>query len=305
MATDTEQLAGYPLEHSDPGTSDDDRRFAALAATPPVSIVGLGMVVLGVAIFVWATIAAVAGSIPVTLAVILNGFSLYLFFSLMHDAIHENASSNKPTNELLGRVALFFMLPYAPLEIARWIHLKHHAHTACSSDPDNFMHHGSWWALPLRWANFDAFYTAYFVKAYFEGEAIARRYAFAVGAYVAVLVAIVAGFVVAGYGMELFVYWFIPSRIGLMLTGCVFVYLPHHPADISAHQDKYAASTIRQGWEWLLTPLMAFHNYHLIHHLYPQVPFYNYLKMWDLRGEEILSHNPAMLGTFKLRPDDR
>jgi len=305
MTTNAERLTSYTPEQSGSGAKDDGQQFAMLTATPTVSIPGLGMVVLGVAIFISATMAAMAGTLPVALAVILNGFSLYLFFSLMHDAIHENASSHKATNELLGRVSLFFMMPYAPLEIARWIHLKHHAHTACASDPDNFMHHGRWWVLPLRWANFDVFYTAYFVKAYFDGEAIARRYALAVGLYVVALIGIVTGFIVAGYGLELLIYWFIPSRIGLMLTGCVFVFLPHHPANISAHQDKYAASTIRQGWEWLLTPLMAYHNYHLIHHLYPQVPFYNYIKMWRLRGEEILTHNPAMQGTFKLRPANR
>ncbi len=305
MASDSEHAANHAPAYSGASAGEDARHFAALTATPLLSIPGFGMVVLGVAIFVWATMAAIAGMIPVALAVSLNGFALYLFFSLMHDAIHENASSNKLANEWLGRVSLFFMIPFAPLEIARWIHLKHHAHTACAGDPDNFMHHGRWWVLPLRWANFDVFYTAYFVKAYLDGEAVAVRHALAVGLYVLALAGIVTVFIVAGYGWELFVFWFIPSRIGLMLVGCVFVFLPHHPADISSHQDKYAATTIRQGWEWLLTPLMAFHNYHLIHHLYPQVPFYNYLKIWDLRGDEILAHNPAMQGTFKLRPLNR
>ena len=305
MTTDTAQPTTNTTNQSRTSSTAAEQRFAELTATPAISVLGSGMVLVGVAIFVWATTAAIAGTIPLALAMLLNGFALYLFFSLMHDAIHDNASSHKPMNELLGRLSLFFMIPFAPLEIARWIHLKHHAHTACAGDPDNFMHHGKWWVLPLRWANFDAFYAAYFVKAYSEGEPVARRNASAVGVYILALVAIVSGFVVAGYGMELLLYWFIPSRIGLMMVGCVFVFLPHHPADISAHQDKYAATTIRRGWEWMLTPLMAYHNYHLIHHLYPQVPFYNYLKMWDLRGEEILTHNPAIQGTFKLRPNNR
>ena len=305
MAADNEHLTANAVSSSAGSNIATEQRFTELTATPPISVVGLGMVLVGVAIFVSATMAALAGTIPVIVAVMLNGIALYLFFSLMHDAIHDNASSHKATNELLGRVSLFFMIPFAPLEIARWIHLKHHAHTACAGDPDNFMHHGKWWILPLRWANFDAFYAAYFVKAWLDGEAVARRQAFAVGLYILALIGIVAAFVIAGYGMELLIYWFIPSRIGLMLVGYVFVFLPHHPADISAHENKYAATTIRQGWEWLLTPVMAYHNYHLIHHLYPQVPFYNYLKMWDLRSEDILAHNPAIQGTFKLRPENR
>ena len=305
MTIETDRFADTPPLGAGPTTPNKDLYIAKLSATPRVSLPALGLFVLGVCIFVLATMEAHAGSIPIAAAVILNGFALYLFFSLMHDSLHENVSSNKTTNEFLGRLSLFFLIPFAPLEIARWIHLKHHAHTACAKDPDNFMHHGRWWNLPLRWANFDLFYAAYFVKALFDGDAVAQRHALAVAAYIGVLVSLVVGFVYMGYGFELFIFWFIPSRIGLMLVAIVFVFLPHHPADISSHEDKYAASTIRQGWEWLLTPLMAFHNYHLIHHLFPTVPFYNYLKIWHLRYEEILAQEPALQGTFKLRPADR
>ena len=296
MATDQPQAADL---------SDNESRFTQLTSTPRISIPAVALFSLGVIIAFWSTTAAIAQTIPTLLAVFLNGFALYLFFSLLHEAIHDNVSTNKPTNELLGRVSIFFLIPFAPLEIARWIHLKHHAHTACTKDPDNFIHHGKWWVLPFRWANFDVFYTVYFVKAYFENETVAVRHAFAVVLYVIALATIVAGFILAGSGMELLLFWFIPSRIGLMLVGCIFVFLPHHPADISSHDDKYAATTIRQGWEWLLTPLMAFHNYHLIHHLFPQTPFYNHLKMWRLKNVEILANNPAMQPAFRLRPINR
>ena len=116
---------------------------------------------------------------------------------------------------------------------------------------------------------------------------------------------IAAAFVYFGYGFEFFMLYFIPSRIGLGLTGFVFVFLPHHPADISAHDDKYKASTVRQGWEWLLTPLMAFHNYHLINHVFPNVPFYNYLKIWHLQYDEITSKEPALQSAFGLKPVNR
>ena len=85
----------------------------------------------------------------------------------------------------------------------------------------------------------------------------------------------------------------------------VFVFLPHHPADISQHENKYAASTIRKGWEWILTPLMAYHNYHLIHHLYPTVPFYRYLKVWLLKYDDLIEKKPAMQTPLGLRPVNR
>ena len=134
---------------------------------------------------------------------------------------------------------------------------------------------------------------------------MAKRYAVSVVIYVAILIVVVATLIEFDLGYELLMLWFIPSRIGLGLTGFVFVFLPHHPADISQHENKYAASTIRKGWEWILTPLMAYHNYHLIHHLYPTVPFYRYLKVWLLKYDDLIDKKPAMQTPLGLRPVNR
>ena len=90
---------------------------------------------------------------------------LFVFpFSPMHDALHGSVSSNFILNETVGRISLAAFIPAAPMEIARWIHLKHHAHTTADIDPDNFMHHGHWFVLPFRWANFDFYYLKLFLK---------------------------------------------------------------------------------------------------------------------------------------------
>ncbi len=59
---------------------------------------------------------------------------------------------------------------------------------------------------------------------------------------------------------------------------------------------------MRLAKEWLLTPLMVYQNYHLIHHLYPSVPFYKYIKVWNLRRDELIQKNPAIQNGLKLRP---
>jgi len=99
--------------------------------------------------------------------------------------------------------------------------------------------------------------------------------------------------------------WILASRIGLALVALVFVFLPHYPGDISFEENEYQATTIRQGWEWLLTPLFVYQNYHLIHHLYPTAPFYNYPKIWHLKYDELTSHNPAIQTGFGLMPINR
>jgi fatty acid desaturase len=59
------------------------------------------------------------------------------------------------------------------------------------------------------------------------------------------------------------------------------------------------ATVIRTGWEWLLTPLMMYQNYHLVHHLYPTVPFYRYKKAWLAREQFHESHQPAKVTAFQ------
>ena len=102
--------------------------------------------------------------------------------------------------------------------------------------------------------------------------------------------------------MEVMLLWILPSRIGLALVALVFVFLPHYPSNITAEENEYQATTHRLGWERLLTPLSVYQNYHLIHHLYPTLPFYNYINVWHLRYDELTSQNPAIQQGFELMP---
>jgi len=54
--------------------------------------------------------------------------------------------------------------------------------------------------------------------------------------------------------------------------------------------------------EWLLTPVLLYQNYHLVHHLYPTVPFYRYISIWRARLSFHESQNPAVVDALSLRP---
>lgn len=153
--------------------------------------------------------------------------------------------------------------------------------------------------MPLRWANFDINYLYLFLTQ--EGDH-RQRHGKALLIQASILFAGLATLVYFGYGMELLFLWFLATRIALFFLAVVFVYLPHHPAEITAQENEYQATTIRQGWEWLLTPLFVYQNYHLIHHLYPTVPFYNYLKIWHLKYDELTAENPPIQQRLGLMP---
>ena len=276
-----------------------DATMMGLSKVPVIAWPSILLFIGSISAFVITTFFAISGDLNWWVAGLLNGVFLYFLFSPMHDALHSSVSSNFILNETVGRISLAAFIPAAPMEIARWIHLKHHAHTTADIDPDNFMHHGHWFVLPFRWANFDFYY----LKAFFEStDKHVLRHKKTVWVYLTVFIAVIALSIVSGYFAEFFLLWFLPTRLALGLTGYVFVFLPHYPAQISSKADKFKATTMRLGHEWLLTPVMVFQNYHLIHHLYPNIPFHRYLKVWSIIKDQIMAKNPAIQSGFDLSP---
>jgi len=239
------------------------------------------------------------GSLSMWQGSIINGLLTYGLFSVIHDSSHHSLSRNVLINDGIGAIGLLFLFPYAPMSPVRWVHNQHHIHTNGSKDPDLFEHRASWWQAPLYWSCFDAYYIYYFFK---YGQKVMKRHAKSLIAYYSALTVAVVVALYMGYGYEIFMLWFIPSRISLFLIAVVFVILPHHPATVSQAEDKYMATTMRMGWEGLLTPLMVYQNYHLIHHLYPEIPFYKMHRAWYLKYDEINAHNLSIQKPFGLVP---
>ena len=280
----------------------EKQHFRKLKQTPAISWPALGLFLLGLTSISIASGMAIRGAIPLWAGMLANGFGLYLLFSIMHEALHRNVSTNRRLNEIFGRISLFLLVPAAPIEIARWAHFQHHRFTSNDQDPDNFIHHAKWWQIPLRWANFDLYYLVAFLRN--GGEERQRRAPVLIFSAL-VFATVVTALILLGYGMEVLFLWLLASRFALFLVALVFVYLPHYPAKVTAQENEYQATTIRQGWEFLLTPMFVYQNYHLIHHLYPTAPFYNYIKIWRLKYEELNAQNPAIQAGFGLTPLNR
>ena len=239
--------------------------------------------------------------IPLWVGAIANGLLTYLLFSVIHDASHKSLSRIRWLNESIGAIGLFFLFPYAPMPLVRWVHNKHHSYTNGPKDPDRFEHESPWWQIPIRWAFFDGAYIWYFFK---NGRNVYNRHKTELNLYYISLAVLATAAIYFGFGWELFMLWFIPSRISLFLIAVVFVILPHHPALIEQEEDPYMATTMRLGWEWLLNPLMVYQNYHLVHHLYPEIPFYRMHKAYFLKYDEINVHRVARQKAFGLKPEN-
>lgn len=244
---------------------------------------------------------AVTDVIPLWVGAIANGVITYLLFSVIHDASHKSLSSVSWVNETIGAIGLFFLFPYAPMVLLRWVHNKHHSHTNGPKDPDRFEHESPWWQIPFRWMFFDGAYIWYFIK---NGQSVRKRHGKELITFYSFLLLLFVGAMYLGFAWELFMLWFVPSRITLFIIAVVFVILPHHPAMIAQEEDPYMATTMRFGWEWLLNPLLVYQNYHLIHHLYPEIPFYRMHKAYYLKYDEINAHRVPRQTAFALKPEN-
>ncbi len=235
------------------------------------------------------------------LGCVINGVLSYGMFSIIHDASHRAISSNKWINDGIGSIGLIFLFPYAPMPILRWLHMQHHRHANSKNDPDYFTHTSPRWQALFRWANFDGYYMYYYFR---YGGDFVKKFRGVFALYVGLAVIALAMAIYFGYALEVLVLWFLPTRIGLLLIDIVFVILPHNPGIVSQNEDPYLATTMRMGWEWLLTPIMVYQNYHLIHHLYPTVPFYKMHKVWFLQKDQLTRHNVSYQTAFGLQPEN-
>jgi len=280
-------------------TPDNARRIRELTTPPLIAWQTLAMMVVCFGVFFGAVVLAVTDRIPLWAGALINGAIGYLIFSVVHDAIHRAVSRNGRLNDWIGQIGLIPFAPMVTLGLFRWGHIQHHQHASGPKDPDRWCFEGPKWLLPLRWMFIDAWY-AYFVIV--SGDKTAYRHLrptlFAAGLTAAVFALLIA----QGYGWDVFFLWFVPSRLTQLTLGFAFFWLPHEPHDVSQAENFTRATTVRQGLEWLMSPLLQYQNYHLVHHLFPRTPFFRNGEMWRLLEPVLRRYELAIQHDFAIKP---
>lgn len=241
------------------------------------------------------------GELPLWAGCIINGVAMYFLFSPVHDASHNAVSIHYKVNTWVLAIAVQPILPFSTGKFLKMMHMMHHRFgNDPDKDPDYKVAHsakGMFWT----WFVWDFQYISFYKKNKLTNKMpdhdkrILRE-----TSIVYLTVIIVACF----YPMEVLFLWLIPSRIMTWLIAAVFMYLPHIPHNVTHEEDPYKATNNRYGLEFLLTPLLAYQNYHLVHHLYPTIPFYRYRKIWNARRIFHESHNPLTIKGLRLQPEN-
>ncbi|MHA6795558.1 fatty acid desaturase [Pseudonocardia bannensis] len=259
------------------------------AATPTLTLFFGSLVVWGVATWL-----ALGEHAPFWVTIPLHALVTFTMFTVLHDAIHHAAGRMNWVNEVFGRLSVPFVACYASFGMFRFIHIEHHRNTNedIDTDPDAWTTHGPWWQLPLRWLSIDGRYAVFYLRRLRtrpRGERLETM------ATVGLTLLAFGGLIATGHGWELALIYLIPQRIGVGVLAWWFDWMPHHGLTATARQNRFAATRVRVGMEWLLTPVMLYQNYHLVHHLHPAIPFYRYVKAWQRNEKAYLSRDVPIM----------
>lgn len=297
------------MEHLPEQLTDNPAQFKALIQRPNVAWPTVMLFVVAWTMYIAGTYLALSGQLPPVLAIAINALAVFWLFSVFHDASHSSVCQNRKLNDWFGRVSIMAFTPLPVFKIFRFVHMQHHRFSNEADDPDFYCGSGPRWSLPLRWASLDLHYYYWYLPRLFKVSV--RPFSVSLGRPVAELrdalltlavsFSLIAAVLASGWGMELLLYWLLPARIAIFFLALAFDYLPHAPYKATDAENKYQATSVRAGWEWLLTPLLLSQNYHLVHHLYPLVPFYRYVKVWRSRERFHLEQTPLMLSPVSNR----
>lgn len=235
---------------------------------------------------------AFLGVLPLPAAAALACACAYFAFTPMHDAAHRAVGRAPWLNEVVGRLAGLPLL--APFPAFRAMHLRHHKHTnEVGHDPDLWSGSGPRLLLPLRWLTQDLHYYARVLRAPRDFSARElTEIVLSVGAQVGLGALCLS----QGQGWTFLVVVLLPARLATAALAFAFDYLPHRPHETPAQEDRYRASHVFRE-RWLTLPLCG-QNYHLVHHLYPAVPFYRYGAVWFDQREALLLKGASERGLF-------
>ncbi len=278
---------------------DNDALFRLLRQRPEFAWPTLALLLIAFGLFASGVGLYLYSEMPLALAVSLNTLAAYLAFTVAHDASHNAVSTHRSLNDWVGRIATALLSPVPFFKMFRYIHMQHHRFANEENDPDLYCGRGPTWLLPFKWATLDLHYfVRYLEPSLFRSRPMKERREFIIACGWALLV--MAALVISGFAVEYVLLFIVPTRIAVVLLAFAFDFLPHYPHTISASEAPYQATSNRVGSEWLLTPLLLSQNYHLVHHLYPTVPFYRYLRVWCAKKAFHLAQRPAQVSAFAL-----
>lgn len=233
----------------------------------------------------------VEGWMPITLGIIINALAIYVSFTPLHDGTHRAVSRNPIVNDVISTTSGQLLFPGFEVAVYRILHLAHHKTKGEHHDDPDEGATGSLSSFFLFGMFLEFYWVQWFLKRFSQWSA-AQNMRFFLG--LSLMASWYAFWITSPWALEWMLIWWIPQRIGIMLTLYVFAHI-QHPRGVEQREHPIQATAIIKPNKWL-DPLMLGQNAHLIHHLYPQIPWYRLEAGWRATAAELLRRTPPIRG---------
>lgn len=305
MTANTPEGADFPLFSVDNQKSDEtivvsDLQSLRKCAHQAVGGLAWPTIILStvsLGAFFLFTGAALTGALPIWAATLLNIPCYFIAYTGFHEATHRNFHGHDKRfswlNDIFGTtIGFIFFYPYT---MHNYIHLTHHAHTNDSEkDPDHWMSGHTFFQIALRGLTLVYHYSAYTARMRKKQPGAARFYR-RIALEAAPPLLTFAFLIATGHWQVALFAWVIPYVISVALLGVCFDWIVHHPHDDCSLLGGTRTFRARKGWRRnMLNWLHLFQNYHLIHHIYPRIPFYKQEAVFE-QSEEFLRKQGARI----------
>ena len=238
----------------------------------------------------WSTIAALTlrGHISYWASVPINTILIYSIFAPLHEAVHDNIVGRykrlRFLEVLIGHVSGFVLL--APYPGFRVLHLHHHQHTNDPlKDPDYWVKSNNYFMVILRCLVIQHIYLVHLFKIA-RSPVIMRAFIYEM---ICILgyIAIVATAFAVGWGTQVMLLWILPGYLAVVLCPLMFDWPVHHPHNSRERYTNSAILLFPRQVRLFTDIIFLGHSYHLMHHLFPRIPFYHYRKAYDVLAPEL------------------
>ena len=193
----------------------------------------------------------------------INTLALHCSGTIIHDACHQSAHRNRIVNAILGHCSALILAFAFP--VFTRVHLQHHSNVNDpSDDPDHYVSTGGpLWLIAVRFLYHEVFF---FQRRLWRNYELLEWFISRLIIITIVYISVQYHFL--GYILN---FWFIPAFLVGITLGLFFDYLPHRPF---VERNRWKNARVYPGK--VLNILILGQNYHLIHHLWPSIPWYNY-----------------------------
>ncbi len=218
----------------------------------------------------------------------------YGMFTIAHEACHGNISGGVKSfvgiEKMLGWISsLFLMFPYCAFVV---IHLRHHAHTNDPvKDPDNYVNGSNAFSIFFRCTTLIGHYFGLTLGKDSKNDPAMKSIRGQSILFTLFVMALIITLILIGEGQALLYVCIISALIAAPILAFSFDWIPHYPHHNTGKYHNTRVLTI-PGLELV----SLYQSYHLMHHLYPRVPFYKYKSCFLDYEKELLSHKSPIEG---------